>query len=111
MGEAVRGGSSCQILACRHAIEDVGKRRRESGLTSNEEGAEGRVYPPSEWIVEIPFDSSEWMRRGELTYGGEPMPSILPRWQEWPLILRVQGGEPLLPVHDSHVAPDSVVSS
>jgi len=69
---------SCQIHSPHQAMEDVGKRRRESGLTSNEEEAAGHLYAPSEWIVEIPFDSSEWMRRGEITYGGEPMEDLLP---------------------------------
>jgi len=80
-------------------------------LTESENEGARRVYAPSEWIVEIPFDSSEWMRRGEPTYGGEPMEDWLPLREEWPVIWRVQAGLSVAPAHDSHVAPNSVVSS
>ena len=78
-------------------------------MTSNEEGAAGREYPVSEWKVDVPFDSSDWMRKSEPTYGGEPMEDWLPRREEWPVIWRVQAGMEVTPVHDAHVDPLSVV--
>lgn len=34
-------------------------------------------------IAEVPFDSSVWMKHGVPTYGGQPMPNLLPSADEY----------------------------
>lgn len=34
-------------------------------------------------IAEVPFDSSVWLKHGTPTYGGKPMPNLLPTADEY----------------------------
>jgi hypothetical protein len=68
----------------------MGKRHRRK---LRESAAEGTV-PMTSWIIERPFDSAEYMKDGEITYGGVPMPPILPSAEEYQAMMRKRMGLP-----------------
>lgn len=53
----------------------MGKRQRRR---KREQRANGPAM-----IAEVPFDSSVWMKHGVPTYGGKPMPNLLPSADEY----------------------------
>ena len=60
--------------------------------------------PPAGCVIELPFDMTEIMNRGEPTYGGKPMGKILPTAEEFSFVARLGFGLESMPGHESPVS-------
>ena len=56
--------------------------------------------PPPRCVIEIPFDSADFMKEGRMTYGGKPMRRLLPSRDEAQFTARLGMGLESMPGHE-----------
>lgn len=44
---------------------------------------EAKKAKVADFVMEVPFDSAKWVKEFEPTYGGEPMPDVLPTREQY----------------------------